>query len=58
MAQIYQEVIAVTISKLIHEKENETPTIIADELMDNIENLVEEYLDDKSLVVEATKIEE
>ena len=57
MAQIYQEVIAITISKLVADRETETSQLVNDGMVKDIENQIE-ALFETAVVVEAAKIED
>lgn len=56
MAQMYQEVVAVTISKLVADRDTEVSPITNEELLRSIEALIEESCSG-SIVVEAAKID-
>ena len=59
MAQIYQEVIAITLNRLVRDKDDKPAQLIDGEAdLEAIENIVQSHLDTPGLVVEASKIEE
>lgn len=60
MAQVQQETIVITISKLVKGKSDQTETakITPDSFVASLEDIVGELIEDKSLIVEVSALDD